>query len=782
MREFLVYSDDQFSVDAQVSDPKSRNWVITLNYFYPEFEPIRVVNPDKDYAWGRDVYVNCGLNQINVVSRCCNYFQGISLDQVIENIRAITGENANILCIGTSMGGYGAILFAEKLKGNFFAFSPCWNRLLAYGNAKFEQAILTYPENAESFKNLKQKIIEYFPSLETNNNYSKSIIFYYPYALDEGMLIDAEAAEGLSKKLAVKTVPIPCGLHHCVAYLNKTISLKRLVADYFQGVPLDYLQYTDNNVEKPQKKVAIVCSSNSLLKNGFFSQLKDFSDNKFDLYSVGDCVSASAILTILKNDIVNQYDFCIFDQFLNDLFFLEKAEISEEYLLGAWHSLISIFDGRCQPIALVHSPEHIDVRNHNIIKLFLTNYFVPNIDVSDLIRTFEASIGYSSPSHYSDEFQRKLAKLIATKVDFFNFEFVKFRRVPPISATCTCVADSLNLLKIPRNTSRVSSRVIRLTGSDEIKVNFATPKYLVGVEFWSDENSNYFTMQVDNSFCIRKDFRKKFINKVAFEALPEIYVKEQLLINLSEINPDKHLSCHNGLKTTHSNKTTVFDFVDLLCSDVPFTEIGKLVKKQITNLLDGKSFSILPNNEKSIYFVRKKIETLESSFSKIQYLYRCILANRSNEAKLLEMMGDIYKEEEDWRRAQAAYLAALKKADESSKSVIPKVSAILIFNLKEYEEAKRILDASIIKFPQIINEAWYLRHMFLVHKLHGEEVEAIFYAKRCLQSPGNVYEKWWIDAVTYLKIKNRKADCLLNIDKCPDRFRGKIKDILTKDV
>lgn len=779
MREFPVYTDNQFSVDAQISDPKSRNWVITFNYFYPEFEPIRVANPDKDYAWGRGVYANCGLNQINVVSRCCNYFQGISLDQVVENIRAITGENANILCIGTSMGGYGAILFAEKLKGNFFAFSPRWDKLPAYANKKFEQAIASDPKNSEELRNLKKRIVEYFPAIEVKKDYSKSLIFYDPYAVDEGMLIDREAAEQLSRKFSVRTVPIPCALHHCVAYLNKAVSLKRLVLDYFKDVPLTYLKCFSEQSNQKQKKVAVVCSSNALLKNGFFAHFKEFSNHQFDLYAIGDCVSASAILTIIKNDIKNKYDFCIFDQFLNDLIFLERSEISEDYLLGAWHSLLALFDGRCQPIAILHSPQHIDVRNHNIAKLFLNKYSVPIIDFSDLIRAFESSIGYSDLSHYSDDFQRKIAKFISTKIDLFDYEFAKFRGIQDISATCTNVADFLSVTKIPRNTSKVSSRVIRLTKSDDIRIIFDKPQYLVGVEFWSDTNSNYFTMRVDDSINIRKDFKKKFINKIAFEALPEIYVKEQVSISLSEVQPDKYLTCHNGVKTTASNAETVLDFVDLLCSDIPFTVIGNLVRKQIATDIGDDHFSILPQDEQSLYHIRKNLRKLINPFAKVQYLYESILINRGNESKLLEMVGDVYREDEDWKRAYTAYRAALSKEDNACKTAVAKASSILIFNLKDYKEARAFLEETSLQFPQQLNEAWYIRHMFLIHRFYKEEVEAIFYAKRCLQSPENVFERWWVDAVSYLLVKNRKQECVLLLDNCPAQFKEKIKDLIT---
>ena len=50
MTSKIIYNDGVFRVFMDIVNRDCNNFVITFNYFYPEFEPITVANREKSYV------------------------------------------------------------------------------------------------------------------------------------------------------------------------------------------------------------------------------------------------------------------------------------------------------------------------------------------------------------------------------------------------------------------------------------------------------------------------------------------------------------------------------------------------------------------------------------------------------------------------------------------------------------------------------------------------------------------------------------------------------------
>ena len=79
------------------------------------------------YRWGQPFLSKNGIDSINVVNATNHWYQTTEMKEVIPIIRKyIEGRvYENVIAYGLSMGGYGAVLFAEQLKANrVLALSP----------------------------------------------------------------------------------------------------------------------------------------------------------------------------------------------------------------------------------------------------------------------------------------------------------------------------------------------------------------------------------------------------------------------------------------------------------------------------------------------------------------------------------------------------------------------------------------------------------------------------------------------------------------------------------
>ncbi len=764
MTSKIIYNDGVFRVFVDIVNRDCNNFVVTFNYFYPEFEPITVADREKSYVWGDGAYSKKGINQINVETRCCNYFISDKLDIIINAIKSNIERDAKILCIGTSMGGFGAIVFAQKLGGDFIAFSPQYDEMISYGVKKFLHGI----DSNKGADTLFKKINNYLPSLSFDGKKYNSYVIYDPYAKDEGIFLDAKAALNISEKFGCNLVPIPSALHSCVEFINRHIGLVNIAEKYFLSGNIKGMFYKirKSNVER-KIKIAIVCSSNAIIKNNFVKFIPNYFDAEIKSFSIGDAGIASAILTIIQNNILNEFDICIFDQFLNDLIFLERKEVEDEYVYGSWYALISLFSQgvRCKPLAILHCPKHIDIYNHGVSRMFVQYYGIPYIDVADMVMSFSDSIEYEDMSHYGIVFQKKLAAIIGSHIKLLKYKGFDGLSFSLGSGRLFAKDKFISI----RGTSLLKTNIHSIQNNECLQFEFNGKKFIEGVEFWSDDNSGYFNLNTKN-IIYRKNFKKKFNNKVAFEPLCDIEVINGFSVDVKNVKYDKLLICHNGLPVALDNSNVRLDLVDFLISDINFTELGRIVK------LNFLGRSILPDDASSLFIVKKELFKSKTLIEKILYIQSAIEINKTNEAELLDILGDVYKEYKDYKRAAEAYENAIRIAGISDK-IACKLSAVLLFNLNDYVKAEVFLN-KITDNKNSINNFWVYRHKFVIYKMLNDKFKALFYALRTIECKQNVYENWWKESAEYL-VKNGMRDRVVkNLGNCPSAFVSKITRLI----
>ena len=87
------------------------------------------------------------------------------------------------------------------------------------------------------------------------------------------------------------------------------------------------------------KKIALVGTSNSIMKNGYGQFLQELLPGQVDNLGLGGCSSINAVFSLLKYDIVDKYEYVVFDFCINDLNF-EILKCTNKYLIVSYWSFI----------------------------------------------------------------------------------------------------------------------------------------------------------------------------------------------------------------------------------------------------------------------------------------------------------------------------------------------------------------------------------------------------------------------------------------------------------
>ncbi len=119
--------DGPLSVRTQRTIHSSENLLIQGEYFTTN-GCVFVSFGTRDYAmepFGDAVFARYGLNVIHVMSRGPHWYQYPDLPQALEALATATAEFERVITYGASMGAYGALLFARRLKASLsIAYSP----------------------------------------------------------------------------------------------------------------------------------------------------------------------------------------------------------------------------------------------------------------------------------------------------------------------------------------------------------------------------------------------------------------------------------------------------------------------------------------------------------------------------------------------------------------------------------------------------------------------------------------------------------------------------------
>lgn len=160
-------------------------------------------------------------------------------ETVDETVRTIVAwcrflEVKEVITIGASMGGYGAILFAHKLGGRAFSFGN--DTILKLPMSRSKQLM---PRDAETPVNDLAPLIE-----ET-----ATPVQIYAGEMDP---MDMVGAQRIAHLPSVSIVTLRGVTHWCARYLNEAIGLVDLLTRYVRGRAIPKLDEAGNYIESPE--------------------------------------------------------------------------------------------------------------------------------------------------------------------------------------------------------------------------------------------------------------------------------------------------------------------------------------------------------------------------------------------------------------------------------------------------------------------------------------------------------------------------------------------------
>lgn len=654
------------SIRITFFNAESKDVIITFNYLEKDFDPI-IPKEDGDYAWGNGIYCKkLGINEINVTSTCMNYFHTKELETLVEVIKRKLPKNANVLCIGQSMGGHGAMLFASHLCCDFYAFSPQFNNVNYYTKDKFKRCL----GSDEYTKEQKEEICEIIKSIENFNmainlqyDFKDSLLVYDQYSLDNGIYFDLEEATKAVNFFKCKILRCPFATHSAITYINQTYGLTNLVKDYFKGQKFinKLIELPLNKNKQRTKKVAVCCSSNAVLKDGFMHYLKEAEDEKceFKQFSLGDTCSINPIVTCLENNIPDIYDVCLVDNILNDIIFLERFEITEELILGAIYCLISLFHKKkCKLVFLLHSPvHHVNPYLEYQVKKVL-NRFADSITVIDysVSRVFAFSkTNYIDLSHYNKNLQYQLAKhikLVISDSDSLANVNLKDFILPNFKLLTHCQKFASNF-NIPKNTSLVNTKCWILKQNDRFTITIddlgfnSDCNYIYCIKYWNTDKTNSLSINSDNQN--KKTFlvKKKFIDKLSNSNVTFKF-NSNITFSIAEFEEKQsNEKVHNFMLANVPLEQSELVLVNMLFCDTNLEKIGAYLisntgirtcfedyKAILFNYAKTKDFHCF-NIYDSYYFIRDFLLKLQTNLEKIAFLDYCLFNSESCRSEII---------------------------------------------------------------------------------------------------------------------------------------------------
>lgn len=332
------------------------------------------------------------------------------------------------------------------------------------------------------------------------------------------------------------------------------------------------------------KKIAILGTSNSIMKHGYVHFLQKYPEISVYSFGVGDVSSIYAIYKLLTENILDNFDCCVLDYSINEHIFMKNNDLPEKRVIFYLLSIISLFNKKhCIPYFILLSPRHIDTINNNLYRDIFNYFKCPYTDFDNIFSPIKSNDIYEGDSHYNLEFQEIIAKKLykdlsntslynsISKIDFDFFS------LNPISFFTLSSNDiSSTLYDLPRKTHQNSLLTVNsflLTEKDQLHIS--TQHYPIGVIFWnSDENSTiYFNFP---NITIKKNFHLKWKGLLSCRSIINTQ-KGNIKICMNEDRESIEESVHNSVQIESKHES--FYLVDILFTDAnPIEYVDKFIK------------------------------------------------------------------------------------------------------------------------------------------------------------------------------------------------------------
>lgn len=159
-------------------------------------------------------------------------------------------------------------------------------------------------------------------------------------------------------------------------------------------------------------KIAVVGTSNSVMRNGWVPRLREMLPTGWalDNYSVGGSASLHGSFSIDAAKVAENYDFAIIDFAINDQQMIDTANMSVEYVAASFAALLRHFaepNARCTPIVVIIPQRDLishdrQDQTYNITVKSCERYGVAYIDLYELLRRLAREDGVDPKGCFSD--------------------------------------------------------------------------------------------------------------------------------------------------------------------------------------------------------------------------------------------------------------------------------------------------------------------------------------------------------------------------------------------
>lgn len=180
----------------------------------------RSLNEQRTTGFGEDFLLDRGLSAVHIIGLRNHWYQTREMEPVLSAINGLAAGFPGVITYGSSMGGHGALLFAQRLGATALALSPLYS---------VDPVVAPFEER-------------YHPDLPGIAE------FCYPpdmmhgvrgHAIYDPRSPDRRHAELIAARSELKMIALPFSGHPSGAFLVETGELSTLALQAFTGLPLN---------------------------------------------------------------------------------------------------------------------------------------------------------------------------------------------------------------------------------------------------------------------------------------------------------------------------------------------------------------------------------------------------------------------------------------------------------------------------------------------------------------------------------------------------------------
>lgn len=405
------------------------------------------------------------------------------------------------------------------------------------------------------------------------------------------------------------------------------------------------------------KKVAILGTSNAIIKDGYHTFLREYVDEDLDVFSIGANSSLCGIYLTLKNNIIDNYEYVIIDYCINETHYVRSSLLSLETEVAYFMSLLGLFIGKKSiPLVLILSNGSYSLENSlgSVHRYIAQCFNVRYIDFEECIYNYyshdKTLYLQGDKAHYSKEYQLIIAKMIFSALHApQQFPYNNFYKTSPLYFNINHKDfEFINTQFSFRKTSIIHSELLKIDKISKIK---SKSKIICGIAYWNTKETGniYFNF---SGLVIKKNLKLLwdgfFVRSIGYNSSFDTQFCE---ITTTSPKYDLFEETASSQNIVHNDEEASIDIADIIYSNISpfeygkrFIENDKFLKSVQESLNCNKPiYNKLPHliNKRRDYFdLKKELQVAETKLLPSSISYDFFIFKVKNQS--LSFYSDIY--------------------------------------------------------------------------------------------------------------------------------------------